>query len=142
MWSYKEWYTDNKVELSKKRKAKYKTSQKYRTVCKDRSLLYYRTRKRKTMPVDRFRVQTAVGDNYVTIGRVAKSINRSVQTVRLYHVEELIPQPLFFDKRGWRMYTKSQLGILKLAFEAWDKKEITKKAVAVTLAKNWKGLAI
>lgn len=141
-WSYKEWYKENKEALSKKRKKKYKKCREYKAECKARSLIYYRTHKRKTVPVDRFKVQTVAGDNYVTIGRVARTISRSVQTVRLYHTEGLIPLPLYFDKRGWRLYAKSQLGVLKLAFEAWDKKEITKKDVAEILSKNWGGLVL
>ena len=137
VFSYKQWYKENKAELSKKRKRRYRQDKDYRTDCRAKALKYYKTHKRKTSPVDRFRIQNVAGDNYVTIGRVAKAIDRSVHTVRLYHAAGLIPMPLFFDRRGWRLYTMSQLGVLRKTFEMLDKGKIAREEARETLSENW-----
>lgn len=140
-WNYKDWYHNKggKQTLARKRRKKYRTDASYRKTQKDNSTNYYRTRKRKIMPSDRTSIQSVDGKRYFSIGRVARMLGRKVVTIRQYHESDVLPSPTFFDGRGWRLYTKEQVGLMRDTFQKFDKGEIeTLAAVSRIIARDWR----
>ncbi len=135
-FDFKEWYRTNKERLSKQRKRRYATDSRYREKAKaDAKDRYHATKSDRV--VDR-KTLTDGKRFYVTIGKVAELIHRKVQTVRDYHAMKVIPDPTFYDSRGWRLYTHDQVKIIVSVFKAFDRKEIKSLSdVGVILYDRW-----
>lgn len=136
-WDYKDWYKENKKKLSKKRKRRYRDDRQYREECKKRARGYYNSNKKMMQPKDRFRIRSADNKIYFTIGRVASMINRTIGRIREYHKSGMIPQPLYFDRRGWRLYTMKQVTLMQDAFEGVDRGGWSWEALKKYLEDNW-----
>jgi len=118
-WNYREWYEKNSKELSEKRKKRYIADAKYREERKKLASAYYVANKKRPQPLDRKMIVSG-GVEYVTIGKLAERINRSVQTIHGYHRKGVLPDPEAFDIRGWRLYTKEQTEAIEQAFIMFD----------------------
>lgn len=136
-WDYKEWYADNKVEFNRKRRERYRKRADIRRDARKRALTYYHSHKKRMEPVDRYRIRSADGSNFVTIGRVSREIGRSINRIRVYHKNGVIPTPLFYDSRGWRLYSSMQLSILSIAFGEVEDKQWSLDDASKYLAENW-----
>lgn len=119
-FNYKDWYEKNKVRLSEKRKKDYKEKPAVRKAARKRASNYYKSHKKVMDPVDRMVVKTADGYKFFSIGKVARAINRKLDTVRRYHAKGVIPEPKYYDSRGWRLYTREQALLLQKAFKNLD----------------------
>lgn len=122
-WDPKEHYEQNKDEISKKRRERYKTDPVYRQKRQSKALKYYDTRVKRSIPIDRRTILTEDGTRLMSIGRVARLIGRTIDSIRHYHKDGIIPEPLFFDSRGWRLYTPKQAMLLRGAFRRLDDEE-------------------
>jgi len=118
--TFKEWYEDNRERLSVKRKAKYRNDPEYRRKALERARRYYKLKRKKMVPADRRLVVAPDGSRYLTIGKLSKLINRSIQTIRAYHRQGVIPNVRHTDGRGWRLYTPGQAALLRKVFRAFD----------------------
>jgi DNA-binding transcriptional MerR regulator len=139
-WTYKKWYQENRKQLLHDRRRRYHTDPAYRKRrIKEASESYYRRRSRDGLPADRRLIRTSSGGEFYSIGRLAEEINRSVQTIREYHSNDVIPTPLYFDSRGWRLYSDRQIVLLRDVFYRFDKQELRSLAeVASVLRREWK----
>jgi len=131
---YKDWYAKNRDRILADKKKKYKEDQAYR----DRILNASKGRYvQKDVPKDRKVIVTSAGE-YYSISRVAEIIKREIQTVRNYHKALVIPEPLAFDTRGWRLYNKHQVDLLADTFAKFDSGELKSLAeVADILQHDW-----
>jgi len=136
-FNYKEWYKANKKRLSKERKEKYESDHDHRAKIQADAKAYYHAtnagvkRDRKTL--------TDGKTTFITIGKISEMINRKVQTIREYHNTAVIPEPSFYDSRGWRLYTFEQANLIKKIFAAFDRKEIKSLTdVSEILHAKWK----
>jgi hypothetical protein len=141
-WDYKKWYKENREELLKKRKAKYRKNKKYRAKVIEASKEWYHTsplsKKNTQESKPRQRFPRRNGDLH-SIGTVSEAINRSIQTIRDYHRTGVIPKPKHTDKRNWRLYTDYQMDLLEKTFRQFDAGKLKNlKQVSIALAKNWR----
>ncbi len=83
----------------------------------------YRTVVRRERPIDRRTIVTEDGARFVSIGRVSRMIGRETASIRRYHRMGVIPQPLFFDRRGWRLYSVDQVMLLRRVFRRLENPE-------------------
>lgn len=118
-FSYKDWYRRNRHSLNERRREKYNTNPAYRARIRRQAQESYAA-KRNPVPVDRRTIVDKTGRKYWSIGRIARLINRKVLTVRQYHKTGVLPQPTYFDSRGWRLYTPSQAALLRMVFRRLD----------------------
>jgi len=116
VWSFKEWYRKNKAEFNRNRRAKYRENPNVREKAQRSALTTYRARRRRMVQVDRRTIVDANGQRFFSVGRIAKLIGRQIETVRYYHRLGIIPDPTYFDSRGWRLYTRGQAILVRRAF--------------------------
>lgn len=136
-FDYKDWYQENKKVIARKRKLKYHKDAEYRTLCKERARDYYNRNERRPLEARFFRRVNGV--DYITIGKLAKIIKRTTQTIRQYHDNCVIPEVNIVDSRGWRLYTLEQARIISSVFARYNKDKIrTLKEVSDQIKKKWK----
>lgn len=134
-WIYKDWYEDNKRELSERRKKRYRQDPEYRKKARDNAKRYY-NKKTGGGPKSRT-IFTQKGERYFSIGELSKRIGKSIQTIREYHRFGVIPIS-FSDNRGWRLYNESQVILMERIFRQFDEKKIKSlKQVSEILDKEW-----
>jgi hypothetical protein len=69
----------------------------------------------------------------------AEAIGRKVQTVRGYVRDGIVPEALFFDKRGWRLYSAQQCTLAKTVFAKFDRGDLRSlQEVGRVLKKYWR----
>jgi DNA-binding transcriptional MerR regulator len=119
-FDYKTWWEKNKEERNAIRRAKYRQDPRYRETQKERFRAHYLETRQNIEPVDRRTVVSGAGRLYVTIGRVARLIGRQTNSIRRYHKMGVIPEPRFYDARGWRLYTPSQTELMRNVFSRFD----------------------
>lgn len=56
------------------------------------------------------------------LNRLSKEINRTSQTIRMWETEHIIPQTMFHDKAGCRLYSMDMIKVVKRAIEISDLK--------------------
>lgn len=136
-WNYKDWYEENREELLARRRATYRSNPEYREKrIEDAKERYRRTRRHREIE-DR-RVIQREDEQFYSIGRLGEIIDRSIQTIREYHRNDVIPAPTHFDSRGWRLYSISQVELLRRTFAAFDRSEFSSLSeVARVLAEEW-----
>ena len=134
-FNYASYYQTHKDKINRRRRERYQTDPKIKDTVRRRNKTYY-TNTRKE-PSDRRIVKSKKG-NFFSMGVFAKAINRKPQTIREYHRDGVIPDPLNFDTRGWRLYTREQTILAKKLFTSYDKKEITKADLIILLQEGWK----
>ena len=138
-WRFTDWYEKNKEEFNRKRRLRYHTDPKYREDRLQEVKRGYRRNQATNIGRDR-RVLHANGRRFLSIGRLAEVLNRSVQTVREYHYNGVIPDATHVDARGWRLYTTYQVQLLRDVFRRFDDGDLTSLAeVARVLEEAWNG---
>jgi hypothetical protein len=130
-FSYDRWYRDNRSSLSRGRRLRYHTDEAYRKQCVKRASAAYRKRKRSGLieRTDCKVIRRNDGTRYFTIGKLSKAINKKIYTIRDYHRKGILPEPSFYDSRGWRLYSEHQVLLLKRVFRLFDeiKKDKSKR---------------
>lgn len=132
---FKDWYQQNKDDLNKSRRSRYKTDPEYReqvrklnkeSRARRRQLKEQEQRERKKhirnpVPDNPWRtVDVVLSENdpavrFFTIGALAQRLGCSVQVVRLWEASGVIPPTQFRDSRGRRLYTADGIeNIVKL----------------------------
>lgn len=136
-WSFDDWYAENKRTLAAKRRERYKKDPNYRERCKENARKYYH-RVKKRAKSDHTSMVDQKGRRLYTISWVAKVINRSTFVAREYFRTGGFPQPTYYDKRGWRLFTADQLNVLARAFQMYDDGRMKSiKEVAEYVRQNW-----
>jgi hypothetical protein len=74
-----------------------------------------------------------------TISVASGITGRSIDFLRNWEAEGIIPKTLYTDSRGWRLYTAHQLHILKFTFMQYKSKKWKKHNAKRFLGHNWKG---
>lgn len=124
-FDFKSWWSLHGADVNAKRRAAYRQDPQYRDDKKKEFREHYRRARRNMTPVDRRTVVSGSGRLYLTIGRVARIIRRDANSIRRYHKMGVIPEPRFYDSRGWRLYTPSQADFMRRVFERLDNPENT-----------------
>jgi len=131
---YKEWYAKNKESISRERSEKYKNDPKFKEKHKASALRYYWLKKRRARPFresfvdvealqpneiadviisneDDIRCDMTVPVPMFYPSALSKSINRSVQTLRLWSLKGHVPEATYRNRINYRLYTKDQLKV-------------------------------
>lgn len=120
MSDFKDWWALNKEAQNAKRREKYRTDPQTRQRARSSALRRYRTTQRRETQIDRRTVVTEDGTRYISIGRMSRLIGRTVMSIRRYHRMGIIPDPLYCDARGWRLYTITQAALLRRVFRRFE----------------------
>ena len=133
------YYIDNRGKLLLQRRDRYANDPIYRRRMKRLARDNYakRTEGQVKQVVRPGVMRTPDGSILYTVGVAAKASNRKVQTIRKYHRSGVIPNPLFYDKRGWRLYTKEQILLLRTVFQALDDGRIKRADAISVLGRRW-----
>lgn len=121
--TFKTWWDKNKEERNRLRREKYASNRPHRDRLKEKALEHYRNSVRRDRPIDRRSVVTEDGIRFMSIGRLARLIGRQIDSVRRYQRMGVIPEPMYFDTRGWRLYTVNQAMLLRRVFQRFENKE-------------------
>lgn len=131
---FKRWYEKNKEQLAEKRKKRYRSDPGYRAGRKTASKKYYWLQKRRAVPlrVKDIDLSTIPPDEIADViisneddircgmvaavpmyypGTLAKLIDRSVQTVRLWSLRGYIPDSTYRNRANYRLFTRDQLEV-------------------------------
>lgn len=133
--NFKEWYEQNKEKLSQKRKEKYKNDKEYREAMKARTRYYYWTQRRiregltgipNKIPIDEIVIPEKPDDkicikignpeqeievNVYYSGTLAKMLERSDQSIRLWERRGIFPPIKLRNKLGYRLFTEDQVKV-------------------------------
>lgn len=144
----KEYYDDNKAAISAVKKKRYQEDRMYRQQVQLTSIEYYNKYQKRRNPIDRRIIQD--GDKcYYTIGKLAKALGKSVFTIRSYYKPiirksrviryPIMPDPIYYDSRGWRLFNKRQIILCVKVFKKFNSGELkTLTEVGDILLKGWK----
>ena len=139
--TFQDWWNENKARKNAERRTTYRDNPVVRESRKAQALAHYRTKVRRERPIDRRSVVTEDGVRFMSIGRLARLIGRQIDSVRRYERTGVIPEPLYFDTRGWRLYTVSQAMLMRRVFRRFENKEDmevkTLNDVAALLHVDW-----
>ena len=123
------------------RRERYQKDPTYRRRARQQSREYYHKHVKRYVPLDRTIIKDG-DEKYFSIGKLSLLINRKVQTIRAYHRRGIIPVPSAFDKRGWRLYQREQVLLLRKVFKMFDNKSDarvrTLRDVKKMLRREWK----
>jgi len=125
MSKFTDWYDRNKEELNAKRRKKYAENAQFRKKTQDKARESYRKNRRVTNPADRRTVVDESGERYFSIGRVARLIGRQPESVRKLHRMGVLPDPVYYDSRGWRLYNRAQALLIRQVFRRLEDKADT-----------------
>jgi len=135
---YQLYYQIKRDKIRKRKKERYWYDEEHREKVKKAARDYQRSRA-KDSRADRMMIISTAGVRYLTIGRIARMIRRSIYMVREYHRLGVIPTPTQFNARGWRLYTREQANLLQHTFRRWDRREFECLAqVGAVLHKKWR----
>lgn len=134
-FSQKEYYQKNKERLSIRRKRKYKNDLSYREGIRRKSRNYSRMRRERSS--GKKGVVSSSKGTFITIGRLSKIIGKGISTIRAYHRKGILPNPIYFDTRGWRLYTLNQAILLRKAFKSFDQGTIGLRGILLFVEKEW-----
>jgi len=138
-WTFKDYYRKNRRSLLAKKRRKYRTNRSYRESVRKQARRRYYTKVKSRQSSDRTVVSSKDGRQFISIGKVSKIIGRTPCTIRQYHRSGVLPKPLYFDRRGWRLYTKGQVLLLKKAFQAFDEGKLgSLTELGELVLKKWK----
>jgi len=132
-WTFSSYWKRNGREINKKRRRRYHNDDAYRKVQQMRSRNYYRRKKKKVVKANR----KIVGPGFYSIGQLSENINRAIQTIRAYHRKGILPEPKFTDKRGWRLYSKEDMLLLKRAFKRLDQGSVSLSELSEYVKERW-----
>lgn len=138
-WDYKDWYKKGGGrKIAKQRKKRRKTDVEY---CERISRESRQSYHRRTANQPKYYGKRSVdedGNLLFSVGNVAKSISKSVITVRKYCEKGIIPEPRHRSSRNWRMFTENQFIIVKKAFQLHNEGKLMSLAdVGNYLETNW-----
>lgn len=121
-----EYYRKRKLEISLIRKQKYAENKKYREAILQRARLRAAllSAKRKEERSKRSVEHNGKKERVYYISEMESIVNRDFDVLRSWKHQEIIPAPLFHDKKGRGLYTLSQVSFLarilqKLDTEDW-----------------------
>lgn len=117
--AYSRWYASNKGEFNAKRRKRYKEDKKYRFKAMKNASVYRKSGPENVMTRLLFREYNGQRVQVFRISTVGEKIGRSVQAIRQWEKNGIIPKPLF--GAGHRVYTEKQVTLLKLVVELSDK---------------------
>lgn len=120
VWDFEKYWRENKEKINKERRDKYHANPEHRTELREKAKRNYEKTRRRMVPIDRRTVVSEDGKRYWSIGRIARLIGRNITTIRRYHKDGIIPEPKYFDKRGWRLFDTNQANIMRQAFRRLD----------------------
>lgn len=141
---FKDWYAKHHETLNQSRRDRYKTDPEYRKAVLQRNREAREKRRTETAKeraqrrkASRLRVgsrawktvEAEVVDKngkvatatLFTISALARSIGRSVQAVRLWERQGLLPEPPFRNKKGDRLYTAEMVEVIRDVMDAKGK---------------------
>jgi hypothetical protein len=138
-WDYKEWYKrGGGRQIAKRRKKRRETDEQYRERISRESRQSYH---RRTADTPKYYGKRSVDENgnlLFSVGNVAKSIGKSVITVRKYCEKGIIQEPRHRSSRNWRMFTEGQYILIKKAFQLYGEgKFLSLTDVGNYLESNW-----
>lgn len=109
--SFRSWYAQHGAELNEKRKTRYRTDPEYREQVLARAAEYRKTHPRKAAS-DRHKTRCYKGHcvPVFPIREAAEAIDRTMQVIRKWERNGLIPKPLW---EGHRYYTMQQVQLMK-----------------------------
>jgi len=116
---YTEWYKKNRERISEKRKLRYLTDRKLRNARRQYSNAYYR--KHHKVPVG---MTVHKEKLYWKISYLAKRIDRSMTTIRRYHLKGIFPIPEV-NERGCYLYTDAYVDAAQEALKIFDSRKRT-----------------
>src|ERR1700677_4147733 len=126
-WSFTKWYEAHGDELNKQRKGKYQTDPKYR----ERVLQLNRAsrERRRTAaskekseekqavkiatPTKHWKEEVSGEKTYFSIGALASILGKSVQAVRIWEEQHVLPKAKHRNKKGDRLYTAKELASIR-----------------------------
>jgi len=129
-FEFKNYYDKNKMTINQRRRDRYAEDKVYRKKARKAAQDYWD--KNKPPPSDQTIIQND-GMTLKTIGHAARAAGRSVCTIRQYHQTGVIPEPTYYDHRGWRLYTVAQIKLLARLLKG----KLTLAEVKKELAKKW-----
>jgi len=134
---FKEWYEKNRDKVAERRKRKYEQDEEYRKKRLAEAKRYYWLKKRRAEAIDAKRIDVEAmnfePDDMISVvvtnpddirrgmtvmvpvyrpSSVAKMLNRSVQTLRLWGLKGLIPEVTYRAPGGTRLYTEDQFKVM------------------------------
>ena len=135
----KDYYRKHRDKIRANRKHRYATNDRaYREGALQRARERYEQFKKERPETSRYEIVDANGQVFSTIGQLSTVINRSLSTIRKYHQRGIIPTPTQYDTRGWRLYTATEVALLKQAFTDFDAGLIPNlKTLARQIKKGW-----
>ena len=135
----KDYYRKHRDDIRANRKHRYATNDRaYREGALQRARERYEQFKKERPETSRYEVIDANGQVFSTIGQLGTAIRRSLSTIRKYHQRGIIPTPTQYDTRGWRLYTATEVALLKQAFGDFDAGLIPNlKTLAQQIKKSW-----
>lgn len=136
--TFKEWYKKNGKKLAERRKKRYEEDPEYRERRLREARRYYWLKKRRAEAIDARRIDpekledlepdrtitiTITNEDDIRYGRdvmvpvfypksVAKLVNRSVQTIRLWSLKGILPEPAHRTAGDKRCYTKDEFKVI------------------------------
>lgn len=135
--SFRRWYEQNKDKVAERRKRKYEQDEEYRKKRLAEAKRYYWMKKRRAEAIDARRIDVEAmnyePDSTLSVlvsnpediragmtvmvpvyrpSSVAKLLDRSVQTLRLWGLKGLIPEVTYRAPGGTRLYTEDQFKVL------------------------------
>lgn len=136
-FSQSDYYRRNREKILRERRRRYQADKSYRERIRQRAREIYDESKPER-PSDRHVFSGRNGRKFISIGKLGQAINREIQTIRWYHRTGLFPNPLFHDKRGWRLYSLDQALMLKDLFSQYDAKEISTDELRSRIHAGWR----
>jgi hypothetical protein len=142
-FTFDSYWQKEKDRINKQRREKYRANRAFRKEQIELATKYYHDKVKKPTVVDRRMIVGEDGARFLSIGRVSRLIGRKISSIRRYHYDGIIPEPSFYDSRGWRLYTVHQAQLLQRTFRQYDdpqNTEVTRLVqVAELLKAGWEG---
>lgn len=141
--SSKGYYQRHKEKILAKRKLRYNADPEFREVHKQRVIVARKKlQERRKAQKDIIKVEKKIWRNFKVkdkvvrcckIGYVAKSISRSSQTIRKWHLAKLLPETITY--KGQRYYTENHYNMLVRFWNLYQKISLSRFFSEVS--KNW-----
>lgn len=124
---YKEWYAKNKDRLSQQRKVRYQADPAVRDKALERQKVYRETHDRpSTRGAPKFRAINGIPIQVYRISESAEMIGCSIEFIRKYENEGVIPRPLVDSTQ--RYYTIEQIKRMKAFYLLMNELKYNKDA--------------
>lgn len=135
--TYKKWYSRRRAHVLRMKRDRYRNDPDYREKVRKQARSYWRKNRMVSEPADRTIVKSQVGI-FFSIGRIANLTKLSQSTIRKYHKSGVLPETTHIDTRGWRLYTRDQADLLRVAFRMLAEKELESlSTLSEYVARRW-----